>query len=660
MPKTKTTAPLPNREKGQKSIDLPLYLDRYVPFWGNPGWLDGKMWRAIVRQQPIAIDCRETLIANLIALDWKIEPRDSSQRDENKTEIDYYTNFFTYTQELDYTELVEWLGTDLLDIPFGSGAEVIREGDKPDGRVVSLIPLDGTTLFPTQNTKWPVGQFVAEAASNQTVYFPKHAINRMYISPRTEIKREGWGMAPPEKIYLAIEALNRGDVYYVNLLLDTPASGILDLGDMAKSSAEEWVKAWRKMLTGIDPFKIPVLYEHTKAVEWIAFTKNPSELMFDQAIFRYGALVAAGYGMSLSDLGIPTGVSGGETLAGSIRDERKTRKTGFARIKKKIKYFFDRLLPEYLSFHFVDLDDELNVALDRARLASSTAGGQLITMGVFTPEEWRQQMIADGLITISVPEKLPTELVNLPLVGEANERPNELGKPVAPSGGGHGEVMQADALKNEIARALFVDDVYLLKKAYNIFLPIKTQADSLREVSSDLSEIWYSEILDGLQPSEMTELFLKVIESNYGDKLSIDLNHVLVASESMDLLADICSEKRMLEDKELFIKGEIDNLDETDDIFVLDYDSDELTDWLEEIINDTLEKSILLGTFRFALENPDANPDNLIDGNVVNYIRNQMDVNFNDILMRFTDKISGIILENLEGEYNNDSKIESN
>jgi hypothetical protein len=654
MPKVKTTLPVPSKEKGQRSIDLPLYLTRYVPLWGNPGWMDGKLWREVVKRQPIAMDCRETLIANLVALDWKIEPKDSTQRDENKKEIEYYTNFFTNTQELDYTELIEWLCTDLLDIPFGCGAEVIREGDDPKGRVVSLIPLDGATLFPTQNAKYPVGQFVAESSANQTVYFPKHAINRMYISPRPDIKREGWGLAPPEKIYLALEMLNRGDYYYANLLIDTPAAGILDLGDMAKDSAEEWVKAWRKMLTGIDPFKIPVLYEHNNAVDWIPFTKNPAELMFDKAIARYGALVAAGYGMSLSDLGISVGVSGGETLAGSIRDERKTRKTGFARIKKKVQYWFDRLLPEYLGFHFIDLDDELNVALGRARLAHSTAGGQFISMGVFSAEEWRQQTIADGLVTISVPEKLPPELKNIPQTGGANERPGQLGNPVPVSGGGHGEVKQADVLMSEIYKALFVDDVYLLKKAYNIFLPVKVQADSLREVSSDLSEIWYEEILDGDQPSETMELFLGAIKSNYGDRLSIAFDRDLIVTESKLLLDEIYLEKAMVRQKKLFIRGEIDEIDHME-IVVFDEASDELANWLEEIINDTLEKSILLGTFRFALENPNTDLDNLIDGNVVNYIRNQSDIKFNDILMKFTTRISDIILETVKGD-NNDNK----
>ena len=59
--------------------------------------------------------------------------------------------------------------------------------------------------------------------------------------------------------------------------------------------------------------------------------------MFDRVTVKYAAIVAAGYGISLSDIGIQVTASGGETLAGSIRQERRTRKTGFARFKKKMK-----------------------------------------------------------------------------------------------------------------------------------------------------------------------------------------------------------------------------------------------------------------------------------------------------------------------------------
>jgi len=173
-------------------------------------------------------------------------------------------------------------------------------------------------------------------------------------------------------------------------------------------------------------------------------------MLFDKAIMKYAGICAAGYGLTLSDLGFSATSSGGETLAGGIRQERNTRKTGLAVAKKKNAAFFTRMLPPELKFTFIDLDDELSVALGRARLANATAWGQMIDKKVFTPEEARMQTIADGLITISVPEKVP-ESEFPELTPSAQERPGMLGKPVSPSTGGYGEVKsEAEEIINPI------------------------------------------------------------------------------------------------------------------------------------------------------------------------------------------------------------------
>ena len=200
----KTTPPRLKKKPGQRSTDIAPYLYRFLPNWSQPEWYSANIWRAIVRAQPVAIDCRETLIANVIDLDWKIDPRDSNQRDELKSEIDYYTRLLQYNGEVDWVSFMELLLQDYLDIPFGAGFELGYESDDPTQRLVWYQHLDGSTLFPTRVPEWPVGQYVrqAQAEFNQPVYFPRHAINRMYMSPRPEIVREGWGMAPPEKIYL--------------------------------------------------------------------------------------------------------------------------------------------------------------------------------------------------------------------------------------------------------------------------------------------------------------------------------------------------------------------------------------------------------------------------------------------------------------------------
>ncbi len=455
MPKVKTTYPEPTREKGQRSLDLPdIYINRILPQYSQPQWMEADFWRRAVAGQPFATICRDILIDKVLALDWKIEPRDGTKRDEYKEEIDYYTKFFENTGEVEYPELIEWISKDALDIPFGGAVEIGREGDSPDGKVLWVEPLDGGTLFPTFTSDFPVGQSLKEVP-DKTVYFPYYAINRLYSSPRTDIRRKGWGMAPPEKIYLSLVSLSRGDVYYANLLLDTPEVGILDLGDMAKDSAEKWVESWRGLLNGIDPFKIPVLYEHEKPASFIQFNRSPTEMMFDKALMKYAGICAAGYGITLSDLGFSATSSGGETLAGGIRQERNTRKTGVAVMKKKFIAFFNRLLPEYLKFAFIDLDDELSVALGRARLANATAWQIYVDKGMFTPNEARTQTIADGLVTVSIPEKInggdEVRQPMQPFNGQPQERPGLLGKPVSPSQGGYGEA------KSELSTDVFGD-----------------------------------------------------------------------------------------------------------------------------------------------------------------------------------------------------------
>jgi hypothetical protein len=466
MPKTKTTAPEQSREKGQRSIQLPDFLVRNIPTWRHPEWVDANSWRYAVRNQPVATVCKTTLIEQMVSLDWKIEPRDSNKRDELKESIDYYTDFFEWTGKYDYIELLERELEDVLDTPFGAGWELgwendVSAKDNPNSKLMWVEPLDSATLFPTLNDEFPVGQYVQESLS-RPIYFPSRAINRIYMSPRNEMLRWGWGCAPPEKIYLALALLDRGDRYYANLLLDSPEVGILDLGDIAEDSAKSWVKSWKDMLTGIDPFKIPVLYGHEKPATFISFTKNPNELVFNQTITKYASLVCAGYGMSISDIGISATSTGGETLSGTIRQERRTRRTGFAQLKKKDVLFRNRMLPKDLRFMYIDPDEELAVALGRARLATATAMNALSTAKMVTPEEARQQLIADNMFTISMPEQIPESQVwkdqeakqkemfdqqaKIAATKKPPERPGMLGKPVAPSGGGHGEVKKSELL----------------------------------------------------------------------------------------------------------------------------------------------------------------------------------------------------------------------
>lgn len=434
--------PQPTKEKGQKSIDIDdLFLYRLTPPWSRPSTLPAQVWRNWVMNQPVAMVSRESLVATIISLDWKITPRNSNYKEELEPTIRYYTRLFTRggdygSLQLDYSGLLEWIVGDLLDTPFGGAAELGRRGNDPSGRVVWIRPLDSGTLYPTLNDNYPTVQYYQQY---DAVSFPKGFIARSYMSPHSNIWREGWGMAPPEKVYFALEMLNRGDKYYANLLTDVPTAGILDLGDMEKSAAEEWITAFKTFVADTSQsFRIPVLYEHNNKVEFLPFGKVPNDLMFDRITLKYAALVASAYGLSLSDIGLQTTSASGETLAGSIRQERRTRRTGVARLKAKVKSFFDQILPESLEFNLIDYDDELNVAMGRARLATGQAFAAWRQMGLFSPQELRSQVIQDGLVSISMPDEIPPEAEPDEVV-KPNAEPELVGNPKPVSAGGEGK-----------------------------------------------------------------------------------------------------------------------------------------------------------------------------------------------------------------------------
>jgi hypothetical protein len=447
--------PVPSKEKGQRSIPISeAYFARIIPSWSQPSALMPDQWRAWVKAQPIAVTCKETMTSNILDLDWKITPRESDQMDELKATIRHYEKLLQRGGEsgLDWAGLVEWTLEDALDLPFGSAWEVGRKDDSENGRVMWLEPIDGGTCYPTNNKDYPVLQYY----NAYQALFPKHAVARMYFNPRTEIERKGWGTAPPERIFLALEMLMRGDRYYANLLLDIPPAGVFDLGDITWDDAHTWIQSFRSAVTGggsTDAFRIPVLAEHTGKVEFIPLGKAPNDIMYDRITLKYASLVCAGYGMNLGDIGVASASSSGETLAGSIRGEQKTNRTGKARVKRKFKHFIESFLPPTLQFAFIDTDGERLSMLGRARLANATALNQLREMEAISPDEARLQFMTDGLLDPSFPEKPPADAKKpdpilqpfgqKPGQKKAPERPGQVGSPQPPSLGGDGEVKKA-------------------------------------------------------------------------------------------------------------------------------------------------------------------------------------------------------------------------
>ncbi len=399
----------------QRAIHLSPYLNRTVPYWRHPGYYEGRQWRSVVLNQPIAIICRDTLISNMLSRDWAVrlrEPEDT-ELDATKKEIDRYTKILTEADG-DFDDHISMVMQDMLDLPFGGISEIGRDPDEPDGEVQWLEHVDGATCVPTGDQHWPVVQAIPEVPE-RTVVFPRHAISRSYMNPSPSIWRKGWGMAPPEKIYLAMQMLYRGDRYYANLLLDTPEAGILDLGDMSQEAASEWLEGFQSLFSGIDGFKVPVLYEHTTPAQWIPFNRPPTDMLYDETTMKYGAMVCAGYGMRMSDIGMAE-IGGEKTLAGVIRGERQTRRTGQAEVGSRLENYFNRMLPDHLAFIWEDKDEEVKRATATAISTIGLALGQMKRDALLSPEETRAELAAFGLLEVDIdPAKVPEEV--MPMMG---------------------------------------------------------------------------------------------------------------------------------------------------------------------------------------------------------------------------------------------------
>lgn len=446
----------------QKSLELPGYLTRILPMWQTPQWMEAERWRRVVYNIPAAIACRDVLISDLVASDWEIRAKDPKLEDKLAPDIEYYQDVLNVDMGAAISGFDPWIermAQDFLSIPAGGNSEIVRWPDgmgplsqpHPKGHVYKIAYMDGATVFPTYDKQFPVGQRIRQDAV-QVVYFERDEVFRMLSTPRPEIERWGYGMAPPEKVYLAITLLYRGDQYYANLLLDTPEAGILDLMDMSQKAATEWVHSFKTLQEGIDPMKIGVLYEHTNAAVWIPFGRPPTEMMFKDSYVQYASLTTAGYGLTLTDVGM------GEpqkTLAGSIRDERRSQRSGFATTREKVRTTINtEILPPYLEFVWVTKDEEAKVQKGRSFMLAAQALKASREAGFISRQEGQAQLVKDGHITVEVetPEE-PQFAPPPPQFGGGNgAQTNEEMDRVPASEGGRGDLTgRADLGEERIA-----------------------------------------------------------------------------------------------------------------------------------------------------------------------------------------------------------------
>lgn len=379
-----------------------------IGLFGTSGYLSAEPWRRVLYSSPTVWACVKSLNDQLVALPWHVTTKDKSKRHSKKALIDYYTEevIGKFNGE-NYDTGIMRCNRDVLTIPQGGNAEVVRKiSGQWDGEVDRIENIDGGTLKPTGIYEYPLIQRDPTNATRPPVVFEREQVRRILMNPRPEYNITGYQQSPLEMCYIAIDALGKGDFYYLNLLTDTPSSGILDFADWTKQEAVEWAKSWRELLTGNDALKIPLVYEHEKPVTWIPFGVPPEQMMLPATLQRYTRLVHACYGLYTQD----TGLTGEE--AGGGRETNLERRS-WHRYQAPIalwENFWNSILPQELIFAYEEINIEETERLARAAVAKANALGIMMRAGALGIKEVRREISETGLIETYInTEELPDD-----------------------------------------------------------------------------------------------------------------------------------------------------------------------------------------------------------------------------------------------------------
>lgn len=340
----------------QLSFDRP-YLTRETfvhPARLRPGVQDTDRWRTVAAE-PINRMARRMVQREISSLNFTIrpeDPKDAQQRDA----ADWYLNVYS-----DFRNLVTRTLKSVCELPQGGAWEVgyIRPGVYGEGEKGTLAfvqYIDGGTLHPSISQEFPIVQ-VDPTESTRNVMFREDEIVRLLAWPRDEFGLEWWQESPTEASYMAIEALARIYVYSLKQLMDTPIAGILDMMDFSEEDARTWANTFREMLEGIDPIKIPILYQHEHAASWIPMGNRFEDLAITEQFKIYADLILGNYGLSVNDLRIfnHDGPKTGMAVSRKISIQQ-----GVSFFAELVKDAVQSTLPRFLIFEYTepDLEDE--------------------------------------------------------------------------------------------------------------------------------------------------------------------------------------------------------------------------------------------------------------------------------------------------------------
>ena len=393
------------KEPKRKSVQ---YLDVTTRPWTYPSRvpasrLTSDQWR-MTAAEPTNL-AYQTHLMRALKLEYKFVAKKGE--DPKSTKVKEITKYYEELFEKCYWDLtkVAW-EKDSYDLPFGGALEIgwwpdnAFGGKFPAGHPAWFVHVDAGTMWVNLgNPKYPYAQI--DPNNNQrSIAFERREMARIMYLPHTSLALRGYQKSPTEQNWQVIGALSRLYTFDLKSLSDTPIAGILDLLDFSEDDVVEWKKGFEEMLMGINPIKIPILYEHEKPAKFVPFGQVDVDVT--EKWKHYAEKCGNPYGLTIGSLGL---YEHDRTLAGARIQRITTQRTGvggFAYDEKRAinRQLFPPGCPVMFDWDVPEVEDVLK--REQARGTRIAYMGVAVDKGALDPEDMLEQMIEDGVFTIPV------------------------------------------------------------------------------------------------------------------------------------------------------------------------------------------------------------------------------------------------------------------
>lgn len=536
-------------EKSAQPVSIqhaPAYLTRQPLYITNPTLFTADQWR-LVAKEPITKLCIRHINREISALEYKI----TSENDGDEDTIKYYTDKFDNADDGDGWDI--WISRMLQDamiLSIGGNSEAAP--DDITGMLGGLYHIDGATLYPTYDPSIPFVQINPYNGLDR-VYFLKNDVLRLILQPRTDLLRKMFQEAPVESAFPAIDALAKIYMFYIKQLSDTPMAGVLDLMDMKESEVIDWAKSFREMFEGIDPLKIPLLYDHTKPAKFIPFGRTPQDMSIIETFKHFTEMVCSAFGLSITDLRIFEHMN---TRAGSDASQKVTARSGVGYYAQAIEDLINnKILKTAISgikFAFVlgatgQEQAEATLNLTRAQTLIALVG----TNPILKPQDALAQADKWGIITVpTTGTPQPPGLEGLGLTGDNLDSMNQDAGAVqqlSDTNNAPDALQQINTANDQMGqfKSLIVTKS---KRTDTLARFVRLMKASFEQVGADITEADIQKILDKVE--------LKI------DKSLVDTDYESVLTKAVDTASDKLDE--LLADEDWYnlpdIMGEVSDI----------------------------------------------------------------------------------------------------